>query len=122
MTQINRVARAMATIAPGEGAALTPMAEKLTGPALTGGRVEAFGADRYVVVFEADESAIVTLNGDSNTRLDLYVYDEDGYVVASDVSGGPVSVARWTPKWTGKFVIKVVNRSAVFNRYSLGTN
>jgi hypothetical protein len=85
-------------------------------------RVEAFATDTYVVAFEAHEPAVVVLVGDGHTHLDLVVYDEDGNRIAADVDGGTISGAQWTPKWTGKFFIKVINRGPVYNHYRLGTN
>jgi hypothetical protein len=66
--------------------------------------------------------AIVTVQGDGDTDLDLYVYDEFGNRVAADEGPTDHCSVIWTPRWTGTFTIKVVNRGALSNRYRLRTN
>ena len=120
MTQIKRAVLAMAAaIALGMGMAATATA---AGPKLADDRVEAFSADRYVVTFKGHEPAVVVLRGDGDTHLDLYVFDENGNQIAADEDGDAISAVRWTPKWTGKFTIKVVNRGSVYNHYILGAD
>ena len=68
------------------------------------------------------EVARVALSGDGDTRLDLYIYDENGNPVESQVGPGDDALASWVPLWSGKFTIKVVNRGLLANRYVLVTN
>ena len=67
----------------------------------------------------AHELAMVTVHGDGDTDLDLYVYDENGNCVASDTSLGDQCVVTWTPRWTGSFTIRVVNRGFLPNNYTI---
>jgi hypothetical protein len=62
------------------------------------------------------------VKGDGDTRLDLYVYDENGNLITSQVGPGDNCLARWQPKWTGPFTIRVVNRGGIGNRYYIWTN
>jgi hypothetical protein len=84
--------------------------------------VAAYGADSFVEEFWANVPARVALKGDGDTDLDLYVYDEFGNLVASDTDGSDLCVAEWYPRWTGRFVIRVVNRGPVYNEYRIVTN
>ena len=86
------------------------------------GVVEPLDTDVYRITFRGGEVARVVVSGDGDTRLDVYVYDEDDNPVASQVGPGDVCLASWVPKWTGVFIIKVVNRGLQQNRYILVTN
>jgi hypothetical protein len=84
--------------------------------------VEPAAADVYKITFRGGEVARVAVSGDGDTRLDLYVYDENGILVNSQVGPGDDCLSSWMPKWTGVFIIKVVNRGRVPNRYIMVTN
>ena len=117
-----RIKWVMAAIALGMGADSRATAGAVPGPKTAADRVEAFDTDAYVVRFEAGEPALVALKGDGDTTLELKVCDENGYLITADLDEGDGALVKWTPKWTGKFTIKVVNRGPVYNRYRLGTN
>jgi hypothetical protein len=51
--------------------------------------------------------------------LDLFVYDESGNRICSSTSNGDDEYCRFTPKWTGKFRVKVQNNGKIDNRYTL---
>ena len=85
-------------------------------------RVEARSTDSYNIRFRANEVAIVTVIGDGDTDLDLYVYDNNGNLIDSDTDYTDNCVCTWTPRWTGNFRIRVVNRGNVYNQYILRTN
>ena len=84
--------------------------------------VNAHGTDVYRVNFRAGETGIVTVVGDGDTDLDLYVYDQNGNLIDKDVDYTDNCVCTFVPRWTGLFVIKIVNRGSVYNRYVLRTN
>lgn len=92
------------------------------GPRYNYSSVSAGGTDVYNISFRAGELAIVTVVGDGDTDLDLYVYDNNGNLIDSDADYTDNCVCTWTPRWTGNFRIKIVNRGRVFNRYVLRTN
>ena len=85
-------------------------------------RVKAKGTDVYKVKFRANELAVVTVIGDGDTDLDLYVYDANGNLIDSDTDYTDNCVCTWEPRWTGTFTIKVVNRGNVYNKYVIATN
>ena len=64
----------------------------------------------------------MTVVGDGDTDLDLYVYDQNGNLIDKDVDYTDNCVCTFVPRWTGLFVIKIVNRGSVYNRYVLRTN
>lgn len=85
-------------------------------------RVEAESTASYWVTFYGGYPAEMAVVGDHDTDLDLYVYDEFGHLIASDTDYSDTCYAQWTPAWTGRFRIEIVNRGNVYNVYSVATN
>jgi hypothetical protein len=107
--------------------ALIKDAEKSTRGAAGGPRrvcdsVNGNCTDIWRITFRAGEPAYVAVSGDGDTDLDLYVYDDKGNLIDSDTDYTDNCVCTWTPRWTGNFRIKIVNRGGVYNRYILRTN
>ena len=76
--------------------------------------------DVWTETFVGGFKAAVVLVGDGDTDLDLYVYDENGKLITYSEGPSDREAVSWTPRWTGKFTIKVVNRSRfTANRYSI---
>lgn len=94
----------------------------VNGPRYKVTSVNANSTDRYVISFYAGQRAEVGVSGDGDTDLDLYVYDSNGNLIGSDTDYTDDCYVSWTPRWTGSFTIKVVNRGRVYNRYVLVTN
>lgn len=82
-------------------------------------KVLAQSTDYYDVTFAGGMSAAVIINGDDDTDLDLYVYDENGNLIGSDVRISDYGAVYFHPRWTGPFRIKIKNLGSVYNRYSL---
>ena len=97
-------------------------AGSVSGRSTTFERVEANTTDVYTRYFVGGWQATVSVIGEGDTDLDVYVYDENGNLIAKDDGPTDHCLVRWTPKWTGKFTIRVVNRGRVFNRYRIATN
>ena len=79
---------------------------------LYGGRTHTYTA--YVV---AGVPAAVTINGDGDTDLDLYVFNRFGRLVAVDNDDSDYCVVRWVPATSGMVTIRVDNLGSVFNDY-----
>ena len=94
-------------------------ASPLTGCKASSTSVKAHTTDVFTVTFRAGERACVIVSGDGDTDLDLFVYDENGNLIASDTDTGDDCVATWNPRWTGKFTIKVKNLGGVYNNYKI---
>ena len=92
------------------------------GPKAMNDRVYGKDTEAYHVKFWANEKAEVCVSGDGDTDLDLYVYDENGNLIGKDDDYSDDCVVRWYPKWTGSFIIKVVNRGAIYNNFTIWTN
>ena len=99
------------------------VAGSTTGVKSTVTAVNARGRDTFKpVTFVGGEVAAVVVSGDGDTDLDLYVFDENGTLVASDDDGTDECRVSFIPRRTGRFTIVVVNRGNVYNRYVLATN
>ncbi|MBN8826663.1 MULTISPECIES: hypothetical protein [unclassified Spirosoma] len=85
-------------------------------------RVYSGSVDVYRIAFYGMEPAAVAVQGDGDTDLDLYIYDSNGYLVAKDDDNSDTCIARWTPRYTGTFIVRVKNRGSVYNRYAMATN
>lgn len=92
------------------------------GPQYDEDNVSAYGTVRYTIRFRGGEIARVVVSGDGDTDLDLYVYDENGNLITSDTDYTDQCVCTFSPRWTGPFIIKIVNRGRVYNHYVLATN
>jgi hypothetical protein len=107
---------------PSQAAPATIADGRLGGAATHYDRVQAFKTDVYDISFRGGAFAEIAVSGDGDTDLDLYVYDEFGNLVASDLNSTDVSYVSWTPVFTGSFRVEVRNRGHVYNDYVLVTN
>ena len=92
------------------------------GPKYGEGRVYGKDYTDYTAKFWANELAEVIVIGDGDNDLDLYVYDSNGNLIASDTDYTDQCVCRWVPSWTGAFTIRIVNRGAIYSNYAIATN
>lgn len=94
----------------------------VNGPSRTYEVVKANYTDTYHISFVARNLAEIFVSGDGDTDLDLYVYDSNGNLIASDTDYTDDCYVSWVPAWTGRFTVKIVNRGLVYNRYVMLTN
>jgi len=101
-------------------AAGTTMADPLGGT--IGGKyvAKAHTTDVFTVKLMGQETTRIRLVGDGDTCLELRVYDENGFLVATDTLGfSDIRQVYIKPKWTGKFRIEVSNIGSLPNQYVL---
>jgi hypothetical protein len=84
--------------------------------------VRARSTDQFTLAFTAGRLAEILVSGDGDTDLDLYVYDSNNNLITYSEDYSDDCYVSWVPRWTGNFIIKVVNRGSVFNRYVIVTN
>ena len=94
----------------------------VNGPSRHFDTVKGNSTDTYHISFIANYLAEIAISGDGDTDLDLYVYDSNGNLIDSDTDYSDDCYCSWVPRWTGKFIVKVVNRGPVYNRYVILTN
>jgi hypothetical protein len=80
------------------------------------------GTVTFKLPFQAGRTATVFVSGDGSSDLDLYVYDENGNLISCDEDYSDDCLVRWTPRWTGSFIIEVVNQGRNWNRFTLATD
>lgn len=95
---------------------------KTGGPSHVSRSISAGAEDTLEFEYRGLERAIVVLQGNSQTDLDLYVYDPNGNLVVSETNQTDSCSVRWTPRWTGKHRIVIKNQGATINSYLLITN
>ena len=94
----------------------------VNGPSKHYDSVNGNSTDTYNISFIADYLAEILVSGDGDTDLDLYVYDSNGNLIASDTDYTDDCYVSWVPRWTGKFIVRIVNRGPLYNRYVILTN
>jgi hypothetical protein len=67
------------------------------------------GEFAILLEFSAGKEVIATTNGDKETDVNLYVYDESKKEVGKDTSPGPKCEVKFTPKKDGKYKLLVTN-------------
>jgi hypothetical protein len=93
------------------------------GPGIDHDRVEAGQTVYYSdLTFIGGELAIIDVQGDGDTDLDCWVYDENGNLIEEDTDYTDHCILRWTPSWTGPFELVIKNYGDVWNAYVLTTN
>jgi hypothetical protein len=117
-----RIARSLTAVAILASTLSSAHAGGVSGPTRTVEQVKANMTDVYKLSFIAGEQATVDVKGDGDTDLDLYVYDSSDNLITKDEDYTDHCVVKWTPKWTGKFTIKIKNRGGVPNDYVMTTN
>lgn len=85
-------------------------------------RVLAGYTDTWTYTFTGGKEAYVIVTGDGDTDLDLYIYDENNNLIDSDTDETDDCICSFTPRWTGKFYIKIKNRGRVYNNYVILIN
>jgi hypothetical protein len=82
--------------------------------------VKARGWVSYSLNLHGKEPTRIRVNGDGGTRLTLQVFDEFDNLVKSDTIGaGDDREVTVTPRWTGKFTIKISNYGNDSNLFRL---
>lgn len=97
----------------------TALANPVGGAVRTTDIVEAHSRNCYTVELYAHETTMIVLSGDGDTDLDLYVYDENDNLVASDRGYSDDAAVTVRPRWTGRFRVCVVNLGDVYNRFTI---
>lgn len=82
-------------------------------------KVSANTTDVYTVKLYAGEDAYIYVEGDGDTDLDIFLYDENGNLIDSDTDELDDCLVTCCPKWTGTFKLKIKNLGDVYNRYRL---
>ena len=97
-------------------------ASPILGPGTSVKIVEARGSVTYFETFRGGELAIVSLVGDGATDLDVFVYNEAGFLVAQGIGPTDIEVLRFTPNRTERYRIVVRNLGNTWNRFTLMTD
>lgn len=104
---------------------LTALLASFSGATVLGGmkygspRVEANSSIHYDYTFIGNQDALVTISGDGDTDLDLYIYDQNGNEVCRSTANGDDEYCAWNPRWTGAFRVKIKNYGNIYNRFNI---
>lgn len=95
---------------------------RVGGPVRHHDNIPAHSTHIYRILFKGGEPVMVSLSGDGDTDLEMYIYDEDDNMVYDDAVFCSANEPIFTPKWTSRYKIKIVNKGNVYNRYVLSIN
>ncbi len=104
---------------PSAATVQTASASPVGGPAQTVDVIDGYSRETYTVRCWADEMTWITVDGDGSSDLDLYLYDENGNLIDSDLGYSDYGVVSVNPRWTGTFYIEVINRGGRANLFVL---
>ena len=104
--------------------AFAPLADagRMGGPGSDTARCEAYGSVTYHERFYGGETAVVSIAGDGDTDLDLFVYDGAGRLVAQGIGLSDRETVRFYVPAAGTYRVVVRNLGGVYNLYRLTTN
>jgi hypothetical protein len=74
------------------------------------------GKVAFKLEFQADKKVSITVKGEKQSDIHLFVYNADKKQVAKDDSPGPDCLVTFTPKETGTLVVVVHNKGPGANR------
>jgi hypothetical protein len=109
-------------IAMADDAAQASSRGRVEGPFRGTTVVKAGQTDVINVTLQGGDAALIAISGDGDSDLDLFVLDENGNQVCRSTSTGDDEYCRFTPKWTGKFTVRIKNHGRIDNRYQLMFN
>jgi hypothetical protein len=84
-------------------------------------RVEAYSTAAWTVWGYKGQAITVRVNGDGDTDLDLYVFDDNGRLIVFDEDPDDFPVVTFTVLRSSRFTVEVRNLGHVYNRYSIST-
>jgi hypothetical protein len=84
--------------------------------------VRARSYDDFLISFDGQEQARIAVVGDGVTDLTLIVFDEGGHEIVRYDNRSSACAVGFTPRWTGPFRVRVLNRSDIYSNYLLITN
>jgi hypothetical protein len=94
----------------------------LGGPRIMTEEVSRYDTDVYHVRFRGGEIAVIRVEGDGDTDLDLKVYDRFGSLIARDIGRTDSCQVTFYVPFTDRYRIEVINLGSVSNVYTIWTN
>lgn len=91
------------------------------GPGYAVRRVEARSTMVFNETFLGGELAVVSIAGDGDTDLDLYVFDNNGNLVVRAIGLTDRETVSFVPAFTSNYRIEVRNLGNVWNQFSIVT-
>lgn len=92
------------------------------GPRVSLGLVRPRARNSYVEQFEPSRTAVVYVEGDGDTDLELVVREADGQIICEQRGPGDIKMCVWTPTRSGGHRVEILNGGMINNAYSLATN
>jgi hypothetical protein len=95
----------------------------IDGPLYSIIKIKSGGNDTYKSLpFEGGKYAEIYIEGNGNSDLNLFVYDDQNRLVCSDTDASDIAYCGWRPVSSAPFSVTVKNKGGSSNQYSLITN
>jgi hypothetical protein len=85
-------------------------------------KIQAQSSVTYNIEFAGGKTAEFAIIGNSDTDVDILVYDKSGNRIAQDVGLSDLGLVRWTPGSTQTYRIEVKNLGNTWNMVRMGHN
>jgi hypothetical protein len=85
-------------------------------------KIQAGSSVTYNIEFVGGKTAEFAIIGNSDTDVDILVYDKSGNRIAQDVGLSDLGLVRWTPGSTQTYRIEVKNLGNTWNMVRMGHN
>lgn len=85
-------------------------------------RVDAEGSYVFLREFQGGQEAIVTIDGDDDTDVDLFVTDSAGNIICEGESFSDEETCTWTPIDTETYTIELKNLGDIYNVVQIYAN
>ncbi len=89
------------------------------GPVAGVRRVSAFSSMDFVETLRGNEFTTVTIAGDGDTDLDIYVWDANGNLVARAIGLTDRESVSFVPNFTSTYRIEIRNLGNVWNQFAI---
>jgi hypothetical protein len=117
--EVTTMTKMIRRMVAGLGVAMTLVAGMQTDAmAQTLSRVGALCTDTWTSYASRGQMVRVLVNGDGDTDLDVYVY-QDGQLVGYDADDTDYCLVVFRAPRSGRFQVRVVNRGRVWNQYEI---
>ena len=85
-------------------------------------KIQARSSVTYNIEFAGGKTAELAIIGNSDTDVDILVYDKSGNRIAQDVGLSDLGMVRWTPGSTQTYRIEIKNLGNTWNMVRMGHN
>jgi len=81
--------------------------------------IPGYSTHEWTLHLPAGEHTRIVVDGDGDSDLDAFLFDENGNLIDLDNDGTDICILDVVPRWTGEFTLRIVNVGSLANLYEL---